>query len=316
MHNKFSFFPGSFDHEAGNKLLDNGFLCILVLVKRSLLDRYLSSYGDNENRYRLHKLIQKFFLAKYIEENTNSTSFWSWNSFNNSFQNFYSNYVSEYVEGKRTEWDEMKFRAEAHNTQVAMAITIKEQSSVVLSLEVAVVYGYYRRMVPMNSMTFQRVYYMLNDQEQLCDTLTMEVCSAVYADLLYQYYVHECKEEHHNCTLFKCEHVIHASKLLFNIGNIRVDDPSTRSFLSLFHRYIWICKFVFMWHAQPYVFGTLIAIHLLLHFVRWRKIQQSMHVLFCTLLFCMSCSVILYSLQHSMCLGCSRGFQCFLWSQI
>ena len=98
-----SFFPGSFDHEAGNKLLDNGFLCILVLVKRSLLDRYLSSYGDNENRYRLHKLIQKFFLAKYIEENTNSTSFWSWNSFNNSFRNFYSNYVSGYVEGKRTE---------------------------------------------------------------------------------------------------------------------------------------------------------------------------------------------------------------------
>ena len=311
-----SFFPGSFDHEAGNKLLDNGFLCILVLVKRSLLDRYLNSYEDNkETRYRLHKLIQKFFLAKYIEENTNSTSFWSWNSFNYSFRNFYSNYVSGYVEGEKTERDELKFRAEAHNTQVAMAITIKEQSSVVLSLEVAVVYGYYRRMVPMNSMTFQRVYYMLNDQEQLCDILTMEVCSAVYADLLYRYYVHECKEEHHNCTLFKCEHAIHASKLLFNIGIIRVDDPRTRSFLSLFHRYIWMCKFVFMWHAQPYVFSTLIAIHLLLHFVRWRKVQQLMHVFFCTLL--SACLALSSYIHYSIpcVLGILEAFSAFYGHQ-
>lgn len=111
-------------------------------------------------------------MEKYIEENANSTFLWSWNSFNNSFRNFYSDYVSRYVEGEKTEWHERKFRAEAHNTQVAMAITIMEPSSVILSLEVVVVYGYYRRMVPMNSMTFQRVYYMLNDQEQLCHTLT------------------------------------------------------------------------------------------------------------------------------------------------
>ena len=280
-----SFFPGSFDHQAGQKLLDNGFLCMLVLVQRSLLDRYWTSYGDNsEKRYQLHKLIQKFFLAKYIEENDNSTSFVLWDSFNRSLQNFYSDYVTRYVEGEKTEWQELKFRAEAHNTRLAMAVTIKTLSSVMPSLSVPVVYGYYRRMVPMNSLTFMRVYYMLNDKERLCDILTTEVCSAVYADLFYQYYIRECKEDHHNCTLFKCEHVIHASNLLFNIGNIPVDEPNTRSFLKLFHRYIWMCKFVFMSRVQPCVFATLIAIHLLLHIVRWRKFQQLMHVFFCTLL--------------------------------
>ena len=282
---------------------------MLVLVQRSLLDRYWTHYGDNlETRYQLHKLIRKFILEKYIEENANSTSLWSWNSFNNSFRNFYSDYVSRYVEGEKTEWQELKFRAEAHNTQVAMAITIMEQSSVILSLEVAVVYGYYRRMVPMNSMVFQRVYYMLNDQEQLCDTLTKEVCSAVYADLFYQYYIRECKEDHHNCTLFKCEHVIHASNLLFNIGNIPVDEPNTRAFLKLFHRYIWMCKFVFMSGAQPCVYATLITIHLLLHIVRWRKFQQLMHVFFCTLL--SACLALSSYIHYSIpcVLGILEGF--------
>ena len=41
-----SFFPGSFDHQAGEKLVHYGFQCILVLVHRSMLDRYWTSYGD------------------------------------------------------------------------------------------------------------------------------------------------------------------------------------------------------------------------------------------------------------------------------
>jgi len=231
-----SFFPGSFDSQAGVDILggsgDNkmyGMKCISTLVYRSLLDYYWTKYGNNvEERYVLHKLIRKYFMVKY---NANSDFLFSWSLFNNTFRVVYSKYVSSYIASERTEWQELKFRAEAHNTQAAMAITIAEQSSVMASLELMVVYGYYRRMVPMNSMTFQRVYYMFNDQEHICDVLTMEVCSAILADILYQYYIHECKEARHNCTLFKCEHVIHASNVLSKVWTIPVDNPSVRSFV-------------------------------------------------------------------------------------
>ena len=285
-----SFFPGSFGSDAGVQILggrpsDNyGELCITVLVYRSLLDRYWIRYGDNmEKRFVLHKLIKKFFMSKYMHANVNSTFLSSWNSFNNTFRNFYSDYVSSYIASERTEWQELKFRAEAHNTQSAIAITIMEQTSVIPSLELSVVYGYYRRMVPMNSMTFQRVYYMFNDQERMCDALTIEVCSAVLADLLYQYYVYECREKRHNCTLFKCEHVIHASNLLSKVRTIPVDNPSVRSFLSLFHGYNYMCNFLFGNRAQPCIFGVLVGVHLLLFIVRRRNLQQVMHALFCIL---------------------------------
>lgn len=130
----------------------------------------------------------------------------------------------------------------------------------------------------------------------------------MYADLFYQYYIRECKEDHHNCTLFKCEHVIHASNLLFNIGNIPVDEPNTRSFLKLFHRYIWMCKFIFMSSAQPCVFATLMVVYLLLHIVRWRKFQQLMHVFFCTLL--SACLALSSYIHYSIpcVLGILEGF--------
>jgi len=89
-----SFFPGSFDSQAGIQILGGsannnyGKLCTSVLVYRSLLNQYWIRY--EEKRFVLHKLIRKFFMLKYIDENANSTFLFSWNSFNNTFRNFYS----------------------------------------------------------------------------------------------------------------------------------------------------------------------------------------------------------------------------------
>ena len=111
----------------------------------------------------------------------------------------------------------------------------------------------------------------------------MEVCSAILADILYQYYIHECKEERHNCTLFKCEHVIHASNILSKVWTIPVDNPSVRSFMSLFQRYNYMCNFLFGNRAQPCMFGILVFIHLLLFIVRRRNLQHIIHAFFCIL---------------------------------
>lgn len=194
-------FPGSFDEDAGEVILEScgveGSQCLKTLEGRSLIDHYVLG---NEVRYRLHRLIREYFRVHISKPSDIEL-------FNTSFRRYYPAIILELCcKGQINDVLIHKLEVENQNLEYLFSLLCNRSDSVLQDEDVAVLgfYAYREDNLTLCVPAWTILNHLILNRHNYSDLLDTTLYDSFTSKLLFISYQEGCNHlynyEHCRCT--------------------------------------------------------------------------------------------------------------------